>query len=178
MVIMNGVVVRILASLLGIGALSACSLDCKFDKNDLDVAATLSHSAGGYNPLPHDAWTTNPRLETFLRDALKTNGVGVLSAKYGLQCTPSPGEARCNDCFTCRKTVKEWRLGMVQPPIPIYMEIFKCVDWGEVLVQADFGPSPVVKAMTYWKTTPEARDVLSRPRVRPSSEVPALPPPR
>jgi hypothetical protein len=50
---------------------------------------------------------------------------------------------------------------MVPPPIPIYMEISKCVDWGEVLVQAEFGPKASVKAMTYWKTTPESHAYMT-----------------
>jgi hypothetical protein len=146
--------------------LSACSLACDpikdFEKNDLEQAASYPGSRGGPRRLPLDTWTRNPRLEAFLAGALKTESVGVVAAKYGMQCLPSAQDVGCTDCFTCRKTFREWAMGMVTPPLPIYMEIFKCVDWGEVLVQTEVGPGSLVTAMTYWKTTPESRSYMTR----------------
>jgi len=166
---MNGSLTKMACSwLVAAGVLSACSLECDFYKNDLEAAATLPHSGGGYNPLPRDVWTTNPELEAFLRTVLQTEGAGALSAKYGLQCAPS--DSACVGCVTCRKTIKEWRMRIDQLPLPMYA----CVDYGEVLVQADVGPGSAVKAMTYWKTTPEAREVLARPKV-PVPVAPGLP---
>jgi hypothetical protein len=156
----------VLFLLLGVAALSGCGFSCDpvkdFDKNDLEKAASYPGAWGGRRSLPLDTWTRNPDLEAFLRDALKTENVGIIATRYGLQCLPAPQESGCNDCVTCRKTIREWRMGMATPPLPIYMEIFKCVDWGEVLVQATVGPGASVEAMTYWKTTPESRAYMTR----------------
>jgi hypothetical protein len=153
--------------LLSPGLLLGCSLECDFCKNELEAVATLPHTGGGIHPLPHDVWTPNPELEAFLRDALKAAGVRSLAAKYALQCLPPPLEAGCSDCATCRKTVKEWRMGSIPPPVPLYMPIWKCVDYGEVLVQADIGPGSSIKAMTYWQTSSEARQQLAKIRQGP-----------
>ena len=151
----------ILLALLGIGPLAACSLECVNEKpNALEVASEYPH--GGPWALPLDTWVENPKLELFFRQALQTEKSDALSAKYGMQCLPAPPETACNDCFTCRKAIRQWHLGMATPPIPIYMEIFKCVDYGEVLMRAEFGPASSVKVMTYWKTTPVAREVEAR----------------
>jgi hypothetical protein len=161
--------------------LAACgSLECtssKFDKNALDMAATLDHSGGGRNPLPHDSWTENSRLEAFLRDELKGQGMTSLAAKYGLQCIPSRQDARCSECLTCRKTVKEWALDSALPFLPV--EAFKCVDLGEVLVQVDTAPDGPIKAMTYWRTSPDALRVLAE-QARRHAQPPSIyvPPPR
>ena len=169
----------VLVLLLGVGALSGCGFSCDpvkdFDKNDLEKAASYPEGWGGRRSLPVDTWTRNPDLEAFLRAALKTENVGTIATKYGMQCLPASQGSGCDDCFACRKTVREWRMGMATPPIPIYMEVFKCVDYGEVLVQAAIGPGQTVTAMTYWKTTPEARETLSRPKAPPPIEVPPLP---
>jgi hypothetical protein len=171
---MKGHLAPILGLLLGSCLLSACgSLECTFNKNDLEFAATINHVGGGYYPLPHDAWTINPRLEGFLRNALKTEGFDSLTTKYGMQCVASRRDAGCQDCFTCRKSVKEWTLGSMA-----LLPGFKCVDWGEVLVQADLGPGSSLKAVTYWRTTPDAREYLAgRPR-QPPPDLAPFPPPR
>lgn len=104
---------------------------------------------------PPDAWKEDGSLEIFLRRALKTQSVAAVAARYGLQCLPRDEPSGCNDCFICRTTVKQWRFG--QMPIPLPVLAIKCVDYGEVLVQAEIGPQSSIKAMTYWKTSPEAR---------------------
>jgi hypothetical protein len=159
-----------LVLLLGACALQACSAGCDLNKdfslNDFEKAASYPAARGGPATLHLDAWTRNPGLETFIGNALKTEDVSTLAVKYSLQCLPTEGRADCTDCFTCRKTFREWRMDFRTPPIPIYIEIAKCVDYGEVLVQAMIGPGPAFKAMTYWKTTPEARDDLAERAAR------------
>lgn len=173
---MKGLPAMLVGMLLG---LAACgSLECtssKFVKNALDMAATLDHSGGGRSPLPHDSWTENPALEAFLRDELKTRGMTSLAAKYGLQCVPSVREARCSECLTCRKTVKEWALDSAVPFLPV--EAFKCVDRGEVLVEVHTAPGGSIKAMTYWRTTPAALEDLADQARRHAGPPPIYVPP-
>ena len=134
--------------------LSACSLDCDTSPNKLEVAAAWPHTSAR-SPLPHDSWAENPGLQEFLREALKTEGIGSVAAKYGMQCIPSARDTGCADCFSCTKTIKYWMIDTV----PL---MWKCDDWGEVLVRVDAGPDSSIKAMTYWKTTPQARKAIAR----------------
>jgi hypothetical protein len=145
--------------------LSACSLECDSTRNELELAATLPHTKARIPP-PHDTWIENRRLEEFIRDASKTGGISSVAAKYGMQCVPSKRDTACSDCLSCDKTVKEWVLVTTPPPIPISIEMWKCVDWGEVLVRVDAGPGSSIKAMTYWKTTPQARKAIAQGETR------------
>lgn len=133
--------------------LSACSLECasKRDRDTVAFEQALALPELG----PGDAWREDGALEIFLRNRLKTQSVAAVAARYGLQCLPRDQAIGCSDCFTCRTTVKQWRFGQ---SIPLPSLALKCVDYGEVLVQAEIGPHASVKAMTYWRTSPEARE--------------------
>ncbi len=140
--------------------LAACEVTCAdgrdlraADKNALEGAALYPNS--NLNALPLDVWTENPRLERFIRESVKNDGTSSL-ARYGMQCTPSSQATGCSDCFTCTKTFRDFRFGMASG-LPIYIESYKCVDYGDILMRAEIGPSSRVIAMTYWKTTPEGR---------------------
>jgi hypothetical protein len=154
-----------LVLLLGICALQACSAGCDLDKdidkNDFEKEALYPQARGGDAMLPLDTWTRNPSLEAFIGKSLKTDDVRTLAAKYALQCLLTESRAGCADCFTCRKTFRDWGWSLRTPPIPIYIEIAKCIDYGQMFVEATIGPGPAVKAMTYWKTTPEAHDAIA-----------------
>jgi hypothetical protein len=104
---------------------------------------------------PGDVWREDGSLEIFLRHALKTQSVAAVAARYGLQCLARDEASGCNDCFTCRTSVKQLRFGQMSVPLPVLA--LKCVDYGEVLVQAEIGPQSSVKVMAYWKTSLEAR---------------------
>jgi hypothetical protein len=134
--------------------LSGCSLECSREGQPMDVIA-LEQAVSRPELGPRDMWKEDRSFEAFLRDALKTQSAAVVAARYGLQCLPRYQPAGCSDCVTCHTTVKQWRFGAAPIPIPVMM--LKCVDYGEVLVQAEIGPHSAVKAMTYWKTSPEAR---------------------
>jgi len=150
---------------IGVCMLQACSAGCDLGKdtkrNDFEREAMYPQARGGDATLPLDTWTRNPSLEAFIGRALKTEGLSAIAAKYALQCFPAEGRAGCSDCFTCRKAFRDWRIEFRTPPVPIYIEIAKCSDYGEVLVEATIGPGSAVQAMTYWKTTPEAHDALA-----------------
>lgn len=154
-----------LTLLLGVCTLQACSAGCDLGKDtkrsEFESEALYPQARGGDATLPPDTWTRNPGLEAFIGKALKIEGLSALAAKFALQCFPTEGRAGCSDCFTCRKAFRDWRIEFRTPPVPIYIEIAKCADFGEVLVEATIGPGPEVQAMTYWKTTPEAHDALA-----------------
>jgi hypothetical protein len=138
-------------SMLG---LSACSLDCDTSKSSYDEAVMYGKPEGRPYSLPLDTWTKNPKVEAFLRAVVQQEGARALAAKYGMQCSPQPAAASCLDCLACTKTSHDWRLGPAAFQIG-FTPIWKCVDYGEILVHADVGPGPRVSAMTYWKTTSE-----------------------
>jgi hypothetical protein len=155
---------------LGVYMLQACSAGCDLGKDtkksEFESEALYPQARGGDATLPPDTWTRNPSLEAFIGKALKIEGLSALAAKYALQCVPTEGRAGCSDCFTCRKTFRDWRVGFRTPPIPIYIEIAKCIDYGQVRVEATIGPGVAVEAMTYWKTTPEAHEDLAEDAAR------------
>lgn len=145
--------------LLGSAALSGCApLEC-FKKKPPDIEAF--ELVVGNRLRPVGTWNEDRELEDFLRNALKTQSATTVAARYGLQCMPRDQAIGCSDCFTCRGSVWQWRLGGMSIPLPVLA--LKCVDYGEVLVQAEIGPQSSVRAMTYWKTSPEAREDLARP---------------
>lgn len=148
-----------LLQLLGGAALSGCALECLKERPP-DTEAF--ENAVGNPHGPPDKWREDRDLEIFLRDALKTQSATAIAARYGLQCLPRDQAIGCSDCFTCRASVRQWQLGAKSIPLPVLA--IKCVDYGEVLVQAEIGPQSSVKAMSYWKTSPEARDDLAQPR--------------
>ena len=154
-----------LVLLLGACVLQACSPGCDLSKdpnlNDFKRAALYPQALGSAEALPIDTWTRNPDLEAFFGKALKTDDLRTLAAKYELQCLPTESRAACSDCFTCRTAFRDWRIDFRAPPIPIYIEIAKCTDYGQVLVEATVGPGPAVAAMTYWQTTPAAHEALA-----------------
>jgi len=140
--------------------LAACEVTCAdgrdvsaTDKNALERAAL--YRSPDFNALPLDAWTENLRLERFIRESVKNDGIDSL-ARYGMQCTPSSQETGCSDCFTCTKTFRDFRFGMASG-LPIYVESYQCEDHGEILIRAEIGPSDRIIAMTYWRTTPQGR---------------------
>lgn len=151
--------VAALLVLFGPSSLSACSLDCHFDKTPFEgkAASQFNENLNRFDP-PPDTWTPNKHLEVFIHGTVEGEGVEALKTRYGMQCLPRSGEPNCKDCLTCTTTFRDWRLDT----LPIYIEWYKCVDFGEVLVNVDVGPGTTVKAMTYWKTSPAARDALSR----------------
>jgi hypothetical protein len=139
---------------LGVLGVSACSLDCDPSKSSYDTAVLYDKPEGRPYSLPLDTWTKNPKLEAFLRKVVEREGAGALAAKYNMRCSPQPTATGCPDCLACTKTSHDWRLGPAAFQIG-FTPIWKCVDYGEILVQADVGPGRHVSAMTYWKTTSE-----------------------
>jgi hypothetical protein len=157
----NGRLVAVLL-LFGLGSLSGCGdLSC-VDGTPLEAAASYRPTSDNRFLLPLDAWTPNKDLETFIHDVVDNEGVDALRSKHGMQCVPRYAEPSCRECLTCTTTVHDRRLGM-HTGLPIYIEWFKCEDYGEVLVNVDVGPGSAVRAMTYWKTTPLVREYLKRP---------------
>lgn len=161
---MRSTLAKVLCAFILIGALAACGFECDlrkdFERNDLEKAAEYPQAqvrtrSLAVRSLPVDAWVQNSDLERFLKEALTKGPPDAIAEKYGMQCVPK-NQAACPDCRSCRKSFREWRMGMDIPPI------FKCVDLGEVLIQADIDPGPSVRAMTYWKTTRAGRDYLQR----------------
>ena len=150
----------VLFILVGWVGLSACSLDCRFEKTRLENAASSQVNANSNRfDIPPDIWTPNKKLEAFIHETMETEGVDALKTRYGMQCVPRAAEPNCKDCLTCSTTFRDWRLGTRS--VPIYIEWYECVDFGEVRANVDVGPGHAVKAMTYWKTTPVARQALS-----------------
>src|SRR5260370_21674722 len=109
---MNVSLSTITFSLCCAGIVSACSLDCRMDKDPLETAALYGKPEGRPYSLPLDTWTRNPGLEAFLRQVVKGGGISALVAKYEMRCTPSPPETGCSECFVCSRTIRDWRLGM------------------------------------------------------------------
>lgn len=120
--------------------LAGCSGGLCPEASDLEEAARYYvRSEGGYSK-PLNTWVDNPKLEAFLRDALRRGGIQGLRVDHGLECTQ---HLSCADCWTCARTLPisehEW---VLSGPV--------CRRAGELLIHADIGPGPSVRAMTYW----------------------------
>jgi hypothetical protein len=95
---------------------------------------------------PIDAWTRNPELEAFIRNAIQEKGVRQVIADYRLECSPRPSAPACPDCFICSDKFQDNRLAL------------PCVNYGTMSMHIELGPGSQVAAMTYWKTTRAARE--------------------
>ena len=127
--------------------LSSCSGDCR-EPNPLQSAARYWEGLQDkpqYN-LPIDAWTRNPELETFIRNAIEAKGMQRVIADYRLDCSPRPSAPACADCFVCSDKFQDNRFGL------------PCVNYGTISMHIEIGPGTEVAAMTYWKTTRAARE--------------------
>jgi hypothetical protein len=141
------------------GMLSACSArGCPADRgagamnlNALETSALYNQSP---RAIPPDAWTENPGLELFLREALASDGVSSF-AKYGMQCTLRLEEDGCKDCFACTKSFRNYALGVAAFS-------YTCEDVGEISMQVEIGPGARIRAMTYWTTTALAREKMKK----------------
>jgi len=143
----------------GLGGLSACGPNCRLNQTPFELAALDAGPTQTGRPLPMDTWAPNPSLEAFLSEAVKTEGVGAVASKYHMQCAPKTPTTDCEDCLTCSTTFRDWRVGPVRPLLP---NSSLCSHFGDMFVHVDFGSGANVTAMTYWKTTPEARKAVGR----------------
>jgi len=154
----KGLVVALLI-LFGCGLSGCGELTC-VDHTRLESAALYRSTSDNRFLRALDTWTPNKDLETFIHETVENEGVDALRTKHGMQCVPRYAEPDCRDCLTCTTTLRDRRLGM-HTGLPIYIEWFKCEDYGEVLVNVDLGPGSSVKAMTYWRTSPVAREAAT-----------------
>lgn len=141
--------------------LPGCAPECiTFKKEDaFALERAARHPEPGPHRLPADAWIENRSLEDLFRKALQTQRAGEVAARYGLRCTPRNQGPDCPDCFICRSTIPLWQLGSETAPGGVH----RCVYYGDILVHAELGPKFSVKAMTYWQTSPAAREDMKRP---------------
>jgi hypothetical protein len=143
-------------AVLRLPLISGCGELCPEEDNKantLEVAVDYPHSEDDRFTLPLDAWTKNPIVERFMRDAIAAGGISFLKTQSNLQCIPTR-PTDCTDCFVCDGTVQKRAqyIGIVS----------RCLDWGQVLVHATIGPGSTVNAVTYWRTSPDLRRWLSR----------------
>lgn len=142
-----GLLVTGFAALAAAFALSSCGGDCR-EPNPLQSAARYWEGLQDkpqYN-FPIDAWTRNPELETFIRNAIEAKGMQRVIADYRLDCSRRPSAPACADCFVCSDKFQDNRFGL------------PCVNYGTISMHIEIGPGTDVAAMTYWKTTRAARE--------------------
>lgn len=96
--------------------------------------------------LPYNTWVSNPKLENFLREAIRSRTLESVKSKYGFDCKPMSAEAACADCYECKAVIPQFE----ENP-SLWNARATCDKAGEMSVIAWLGPGSQAKAMTYWR---------------------------
>ena len=97
-------------------------------------------------------WTTNPRLDRFLRSTIAADGIASLSKKHGLHCVPRTTLDNCADCYSCTGRVAAEEIDLTRSLL-----YTGCTENGTVAIRADIGPGDTATSMTYWEPRPSRR---------------------
>jgi hypothetical protein len=125
--------------------LTACAVTCP--TTVLGTAARYLDDATRPSPWgdQFNRWVANARLDHFLQQTVRWDGVSALSKKHGLHCAAQPGPDNCRDCYLCTGTI----IAEVYDLGGTFGGAF-CRAYGTISIRAEIGPADAATSMTYW----------------------------
>jgi hypothetical protein len=133
---------RVATMLATASMLAACTGPCP--TTDIGWAARYSDDALGIGTKEQEnRWLPNPRLDSFLRRSIQSDGLRALSGRRGFQCIVRPTAENCTDCYVCTGTIVAEALFFAEP-------FGYCGSDGTIAIRAAVGPGDAVTSMTYW----------------------------